>query len=228
MIRVFVAHTSEDASCAEHIRQDLEARGYTIWRQPTTVQVSDILYPRTIETIILGSAVVLLVWSKSAAHSEWIERQVLFAQQLRKPLLALVRDATTLPQTVVTSTTVLAQAGCTDIVAHLVQQSLLPAPESTDSLIVLSEQTAHEFIRERKAAIDQAVQMFTRNEHREEVLCILEYLAHYDQMNGVREKAQEALDADHARQSSHTPTPFFHPNDSRHMFGVRCKNGHVI
>lgn len=44
-------------------------------------------------------------------------------------------------------------------------------------LIKLSEQAAHEFIRIRKEAIDEAAEMLKQNEHREEVLSILEYLA---------------------------------------------------
>ena len=65
-----------------------------------------------------------------------------------------------------------------------------PQPGSADPLIKLSEQAAHEFIRERKEAIDQAVEMLKQHEHREAVLAILEYLAHNDQMMGVREKVR--------------------------------------
>lgn len=41
--------------------------------------------------------------------------------------------------------------------------------------------------------------MLARNEHREEILALLEYLARHDLMTGVREKAQEALTADMQR-----------------------------
>ena len=136
-------------------------------------------------------------------------------------------DGAALPNTLVASTSFAAQAPCADVVAYLLQQPLLPAPGSSAALIELSEQAAHEFIRERKTAIDRAGEMLTRNEQREAVLAILEYLAHNDLMNGVREKAQEVLDADSARQTQHPVRPLFNPADSRHMFGVRCKNGHV-
>lgn len=64
--------------------------------------------------------------------------------------------------------------------------------------------------------------MLKQGEHREAVLAILEYLADDDLMTGTREKAQEVLDADSKKV---TPPP--PPNQSRHIFGVRCRNGHV-
>ncbi|GAC1408101.1 MAG: hypothetical protein NVSMB49_28290 [Ktedonobacteraceae bacterium] len=227
MTRIFVSHTPEDTPCAEKIRTDLEAKGYTIWRQPESLQMSDILYPRTIETMILGSAAIILVWNKRASQSEWVERHVLLAQRLRKLLLPVLLDRTPLPITVVISTSISTQMPCTDVIAHLLQSSILPAPENTDQLIAFSEQAAHDLIRERKAAIDMAAEMLTRNEHREAVLAILEYLAHNDLMMGVREKAQDVIDADTNRQIPPSPKPLFKLQDSRHMFGVRCKNGHV-
>ncbi len=210
-----------DADCAEHIRQALEAKNYTTWREPTSLTMESILYPRTIENVILGRAAVVLVWSSSATQSEWIERHILFAQQLKKTIVPVVIDGTGLPTTLIVSTTIISQTSCTDVAAQLLPH--LPPPDSTDPLIVLSEKAAHEFIRIRKEAIDQAADMLKRGEHREAVLAILEYLAHNDLMMGVREKAQEVLDADAKKATA----PAFRPEDSRHIIGMRCKNGHI-
>jgi len=185
--------------------------------------MESILYPRTIENVILGSAAVILVWSSSAAPSEWVERHILFAQRLKKLILPVVLDGTNLPNTLVVDTAIAGQTSCADVVAKLL--SSLPPANSTDSLIKLSEQAAHEFIGIRKEAIDHAAEMLQRDEHREAVLAVLEYLAQKDLMMGVRDKAQEVLDAD-ARKGA-APPPFLRPGDSRHIFGVRCKNGHV-
>src|SRR5713226_1102470 len=97
MTTIFVSHTKEDADCAERIRQGLEAKGYTTWREPTSLTMESILYPRTIENVILSSAAVVLVWSSSAASAasaEWVERHILFAQQLKKPIVPVVIDGT--------------------------------------------------------------------------------------------------------------------------------------
>jgi hypothetical protein len=219
MTQIFVSHTHADAACAETIRQGLEARGYSTWREPTSLSMESILYPRTIENVILGSAAVILIWSSSAAASEWVQRHILFAQRLKKLIVPVVRDGTDLLPTLIVNTVISGAVPCTDVVKHLPPD--FPQPNSTDSLITLSEQAAHEFLRERKEAIDHAAQMLSQGEHREEVLAILEYLAHNDLMMSVRDKAQEVLDADAKRVNP--PPPFLHPDDSRHIIGVRCK-----
>jgi TIR domain len=221
MTTIFVSHSKEDADCAEHIRQGLEAKGYATWREPTSLTMESILYPRTIENVILGSAAVVLVWSSSAAQSDWVERHILFMQQLKKLIVPIMTDGNGLPNTLIVSTTITSQTPCTDAVTQLLPY--LPSTGSANSLIVLSEKSAHEFIRIRKEAIDQASEMLKRDEHREAVLAILEYLAHNDLMMGVREKAQEVLDAD----AKKVTTPAFRPEDSRHIIGVRCRNGHI-
>src|SRR5229473_16734 len=101
MPHIFVSHAPRDAECAEQIRQGLEAGGYTTWRESTSLSIESILYPRTIENVILSSAAVVLVWSGSAAQSDWVERHLLFAQQLQKPILPVLLGGTDLPNTLV-------------------------------------------------------------------------------------------------------------------------------
>jgi TIR domain len=221
MTQIFVSHAPNDAECAEQIRQGLEAKGYSVWREPTSLSMESILYPRTIENVILGSAAVILLWSSSAAPSEWVERRILFAQRLKKLIVPVVIDGVGLPTTLIVDTIIASHLPCTNAVTQLPLD--FPQPGSTDPLIRLSEQAAHEFIRERNAAVDNAADMLQRAEHREEVLAILEYLAHNDLMMGVRDKAQEVLDADAKRGIA----PAFGPDESRHILGVRCKNGHI-
>jgi hypothetical protein len=224
MLTIFVSHTQEDAECAEQICQGLEAKGYSVWREPASLSMESILYPRTIENDLLRSAAIVLVWSSSTTQSEWVERHILFAQRLKKLIVPVVIDGTRLPTTLIVDTIITGQVPCADVVTQLQQD--FPPPNSTDPLIVLSVQAAHEFIRERKAAIDHAADMLKQNEHREEVLALLEYLAHNDLMMGVRDKAQEVLDADAKRATP--PLPFLHPDDSRHIIGVRCQQcGHI-
>jgi TIR domain-containing protein len=218
---IFLSHAQENVVCAEKIHKDLESKGYIVRREPETLELDSILHPRTIENVILGSAAVILLWSSSAARSEWVEKHILTAQSLKKLILPVSIDETSLPNTLVAVSPITSKAPCTDIVAQLPQD--FPLPDSTDPLIILSEQAAHDYIRLRKEAIDHAAEMLKRGEHREAVLAILEYLAQNDLMIGVRDKAQEALDADAKKDA---PSPI-RPDESRHIFGVRCKNEHV-
>ncbi len=163
-----------------------------------------------IENAILGSAAVVLVWSSAAAQADWVERHLLFAQQLKKSLYAVALDQTPLPTTLVSISPITIQTSCADAVALLMALPGFPSPHYVDPLIRLYE---------------QAAEMLKRDEDREAVLALLEYLAKNDLMMGLREKAQEVIEADAHKGTP--PPPLLAPQDARHIFGVRCKNGHV-
>lgn len=220
MTQIFVSHAEQDAGCAEAMRQGLEGKGYSTWREPKTLELHSILYPRTIDNVILGSAAVVLVWSSSAAQSEWVERHLLFTSRLKKLIVPVVLDGTSLPNTLIAVQALAGSVPCADVVAHLPAD--FPPPHSTDPLVLLAEQAAHTLIRVRKEAIDAAAAMLQQGEQREAVLVVLEYLARNDLMMGVRDKAQEVLDKE---QRKAVPAP--PAGQSRHSFGVRCPNGHV-
>jgi len=223
MTTIFISHATEDDTCAVRIRQGLEASSYTIWREPEYPTPRDVSYPYLIENAILGSAAVVVLWSQSAASFAWTKRHILIAQRFFKPLVPITLDDTPLPSTLLVETFA-SQSPCSDAVAQIALR--LPAPGIADPLLTLGEQASHQYIRVRKEAIEQAAAMLQRGDYREEVLAILEYLAHNDLMNGVREKAQAVLDTD-ARRSSVTPSASVRPQDSRHLFGARCQNGHI-
>jgi len=132
-----------------------------------------------------------------------------------------VLDGTALPPTLIVDATIPGQAPCTDVVASLSVLPGFPPTQSADPLLALCEKAAHEFVRERKEAIDQAAELLKRGDYREEVLALLEYLAQHDEMISVREKAQELLKAD--AQKTPPPPRFLNPNDARHTIGVRCQ-----
>src|SRR5216683_1018333 len=190
MTVIFISHVKEDASCAEQLRKGLESQGYVVWREPNYPDPKSTSYPHMIESAILSSAALLLVWSSSAAKDEWIERHILFAQGLRKRLFPVLLDATNLPNTLVAVSPITNPLSCTDAVSALIALPDFPSPQSTDPFIAL-----------------------------------FEYMAKNDLMMGIRDKAQEVLDAETKKASP--PSPFLRPSDSRYMFGVRCKNGHV-
>ncbi len=191
MTTIFVAHTQEDVQCAEQMRKGFEMQGYTAWREPSTLDPSSPTYPRIVETAILGSGAVILVWSASAAKSQWLQRFIAFAQRLQKQIVPVVIDGTSLPPTLLSVEQITGQAPYTDAVPQLLP--LLPTPNSKDALLLLFEQATNVAIGKRKGAIDAAVAMLQRDEQREAVLALLDYLAHNDLMPVVRDKAQEAL-----------------------------------
>jgi TIR domain-containing protein len=202
MTSLFILHASEDAGCAEMLRADLEIQGYRIWREPRSVQMSNILRPYAIENAILESAVVLLIWSSSATCSVEVARHLPFALDLKKTILPLLLDQTDLPAMLHSYTPSVQQLPCTEIAAQLRQQALLPSPDSADPLITLAQLAASGLLSERKAAVQQANTMLQRDQQRPAVLAILAYLAQDDPMIEVRKPAQEVLDADERRQKT--------------------------
>src|SRR5581483_2100490 len=221
MVALFVAHASEEAAYAEHLRQGLEACGYTTWREPVSLELTMLLSPQTFERPLLRSACVLVVWSRNAAASQQVAQHLTLAQRLKKSQVVILLDATPLPASLAHAPSFASQVSHDEDVSRLL--SLLPPPQGNDVLIFLWEQAAHDLVRERKAAIDTAAQMLSRGEHREEVLALLDYLAQTDLMTGVRDKAQEVL----ASASSHHPLPAA-PASSPDLLEMTCKHcGHV-
>lgn len=224
MTTIFLSHAREDTACADQIRQGLEQAGYSVWHEPSYPMPGDTSYPYVIENAILGSAAVVVLWSRSAASFAWVKRHMLIAQRFFKPRVPVRLDETGLPSTLLVES-LSVEESCSDVVGHLL--SRLPAPDSSDPLLTLAEQAAHQYTRERKEAIDRAATMLQGGEQREEVLAILEYLARNDVMNGVREKAQGVLAAATQQQPASPHASATRPQDARHQFDVRCKQGHI-
>lgn len=223
MTTIFLSCANEDRICADQMRQGLEAAGYSIWREPDFPTLREQSYPYVVENGILGSAAVVVLWSHSAASFSWTKRHILIAQRFFKPLIPVRLDETSLPSTLLVES-LSGEEPCSEIVARLLPR--LPTPGNVDPLLMLGEQASHQYLRVRKEAIDRAEAMLQRGEHREEVLAVLEYLARNDLMSGVREKAQSAL-AIATQQQTASPPASARPQDARHLFAVRCKNGHI-
>jgi len=220
MTQIFISHIPADAACAQKIQADLQTLGYTIWASQPHLTPESASYPRMIENGVRSSAATVVVWSAGAARSEWVERALLSAQRLQKPILPIVTDGTDLPATLFDAPQVASQPPCADAVALLLPH--LPPPERDDVLLTLSQELAHEYIRVRKAGIRRAAKLLQEDRYREPVLALLEDVARKDLMMTVRELAQAVLDSELHRNSP--------PSDretSRHIFGVRCPDGHV-
>lgn len=231
MTNIFVAYSQSQSTYIEQLRTALESEGYTTWRAPAYPTPANASYPMMIEQAVLGCAVLVLVWSREAAQDQWIERQVLFAQELKKPICLIELDDTVLPNMLVDATPISSwdahgkQKLVTDITIELMTLPAFPPAQSSDTLIKFSELAVSPFISERKAAIDLAAKMLKQDEQWDTISATLLYLAQHDLIMGVREKAQEVLDAGIQRRS--LPPDLQSSQDTRHIFGVRCKNGHV-
>lgn len=225
MTTLFISHTPEDTSEAETLGQKLEARGYSCERHPNQKALTPYLDLRTDENAILRCATLLVIWNAQAVQTSEIAQHLRIAHQFKKPVVFLASDDT--PVSVapdMPAATVLKTSVQHEILPELLLQ--LPALDSQDALILLGEKAAHEYIRDRRIAIDLAKGMLERQEHCEEALAILSHLAQRDLMPGIRESAQEVLDKDRQTLMPVTQvpaTPVLNPQDQQYMLGVRCK-----
>ena len=236
---LFLSYAKDDASCANQFRQELEAKGYTVWCELDYPDPGSRSYQYMIENAIVGSAAVVLVWSSRAAQIAQVEQQWRFAQQLKKNLFVIPLDGTSPPSSLQAVTTVPAatpatglpiatttnQTLCTNIVAGLTSLPNFPPPQSTDSLLIFYQQAADKLIPQRKQAIEEVEKLLSGGVQREVVLAVLDYLGRNDPIMGVREKAREALNL-LTQPTALTPPPPS-PKDVQHLFDVRCGKGHI-
>ncbi|MBX0330683.1 toll/interleukin-1 receptor domain-containing protein [Oscillochloris sp. ZM17-4] len=217
MAQLFLTTTATDAACADAVRDALINQGYVIWALPAHLDAGSASYPAALERGIRGSVALVLIWSAAAAQDEWVERMARYGQQLQKPIITLARDATPLPITLVDAPGVRENG---DLAAAIQRLTPLLPPAAQDDLLL--NLLTHEYIREQKRGIAEAVALIQRGERREELLATLEDMARHSLYGTVAEAAQQALDSLSGQVAQEAP-----PAESRHTFGVRCPRGHV-
>src|SRR5437773_2050929 len=94
MTQIFISHSHQDVTAADQIRRDLEAAGYTVWKDTQNIKPGDASYVRAIEAGIRGSAATVVCWTRHAEESEWVERELLYSQQVKKPIYPVMIDDT--------------------------------------------------------------------------------------------------------------------------------------
>jgi hypothetical protein len=213
MTSLFLTFNEADATGAASQREALQSLGYRVVQPPADLSKESVLYPRAVDTGVLGSAVVVVLWSAHAARDAWVERAALVAGRLGKAIVVVRLDATPfLP--------VLATAPAAAEVEAL--RDHLPAPDADTPLLLMAELLAHDHIRERRKGIEQARELLAdlaQRAQRETVQAWLEYMARHDSTDLMRELAQSVLKA-------HAGTPP-QPTPARYRIGVRCAKGHV-
>lgn len=93
---IFMSHSSKDREFTSRLAERLQKVGFRCW-----VDIADIpdgsTWPREIEKGVSDCGAMIVVMSKDARESEWVERETLMAMQLRKPLLIARIDDAPLP-----------------------------------------------------------------------------------------------------------------------------------
>jgi hypothetical protein len=92
----FVSHSTKDKPFVTDLAAQLQAAGLKLW-----VDAEDIAdgaaWARAIQQGVENCGAMLVVWSAQARTSEWVEREILLAQRLNKPIFIAQIDDTPLP-----------------------------------------------------------------------------------------------------------------------------------
>lgn len=96
MPRVFISHSHKDRTYATDLQRILTRYGAQAFLDQDKIQVADVL-PDRIQQGIDWCDTLLLIWSSSAAVSDWVEKEWNSAYELRKKIVPYCLDSTSLP-----------------------------------------------------------------------------------------------------------------------------------
>lgn len=85
MAHIFISYSKQDMDFARYLRALLEHAGFAVWMDEVRLQPSARWW-KSIEQNIESCAVFVVVMSPHAAESDWVEREILLAEKLRRPI----------------------------------------------------------------------------------------------------------------------------------------------
>ena len=94
--KVFISHAWEDNEVSRKLAEYLRRDGVEIWIDYARIEGGDSL-PKVISNAIDWCDTFVLVWSKSAMDSYWVEEEWTCAHSLRKRIIPCPLDKTKLP-----------------------------------------------------------------------------------------------------------------------------------
>ena len=148
----FISHAGKDGAKAETIEAALGAK--RVWLDRSEIRLGALL-GRELLSNIRASKALVLVWSKRAAQSPWVQSEWIAAANLGKPIVPICLDKTALPQSL---TNALWGKGGTSLkstvaqLARTLRAGLAPGPSISPSMRLPNPQLEAEVTR---LALDQ-------------------------------------------------------------------------
>ncbi|MBN1964308.1 MAG: SUMF1/EgtB/PvdO family nonheme iron enzyme [Anaerolineae bacterium] len=85
MSHVFISYSKQDIVFARQLRKKLEAAHFAVWMDEQQLTPSDRWW-REIEQNLQQCAAVVVIMSPASRESDWVERELLYAERLQKPV----------------------------------------------------------------------------------------------------------------------------------------------
>ncbi len=89
---IFMSHSSKNNAFTQKLTDDLQAAHFNVWVDLEALRDGD-RWVHEIQTALENCHAIVVIMSKAARESEWVERETLMALDLRKPLfIARIED----------------------------------------------------------------------------------------------------------------------------------------
>jgi len=93
---LFISHASVDVEYTDYLASRLRAAGYACWVDSENLPTGS-PFAREIEKGVAGCGALIVIMSAAAKASEWVEREVLLAFDLNKPVYVALFEEVALP-----------------------------------------------------------------------------------------------------------------------------------
>ena len=140
--RIFISHAWEDKELVRRLEKALSVAGAEVWVDHAGVRGGDNL-PKRINDALAWCNTLLLVWSKAAEESHWVELEWTNAISLQKRIIPCPHDGTP-PPPILTNKAYInfanAASGLRELLVAL--QLKLPNREARDKVVALAKKSA--------------------------------------------------------------------------------------
>src|SRR4051794_22081527 len=96
MSAVFLSYSQKDAEQASLVERELSSRGLMVWRDQEQLRAGE-RWPKALGEAIAAADSLVLLWSREAASSAFVELEWTTALALKKLILPYSIDQTPLP-----------------------------------------------------------------------------------------------------------------------------------
>ncbi|MDX2161776.1 MAG: toll/interleukin-1 receptor domain-containing protein [bacterium] len=93
---IFLSHSRADLELREWFDQALAAAGFTVWVDERDIETGA-RWTQAIKHAVETCAAVVVILTARSAESRWVERETLYADELRKPIFVARIDDTPIP-----------------------------------------------------------------------------------------------------------------------------------
>jgi|GEM_PF-3793980 len=93
MANLFISYSRKDSAFADRLYQRLQQAGHTVWMDRKSLAGGQ-EWVKELEKNIPEADAVILLWSQQAASSDWVRREIEFADSQKKPIIPVTIDGT--------------------------------------------------------------------------------------------------------------------------------------